>query len=69
VGFYALDFSQQAYVDLEALFIEPTFIGKGLGRILRQAALKNPVWVAQQNCVSTVILMPGSSTNAVALYR
>ena len=33
-GFYALDFSPQGHVELRGLFVEPEFLGRGLGRFL-----------------------------------
>lgn len=43
LGFYALDFDQQGYVGLDALFIEAEFIGTDLGSLLMLAAQKKPI--------------------------
>ena len=39
-GFYALESLSARQFELEALFVEPKFIGKGIGRTLLQNALK-----------------------------
>jgi GNAT superfamily N-acetyltransferase len=38
VGFYALDARQETQIELEALFVEPTYIGRGYGRLLIEHA-------------------------------
>ena len=38
IGFYALEFLSDKEVELEALFVEPEFIGKGYGRKLIEHA-------------------------------
>lgn len=40
VGFYALAYEPPNTVELEALFIEPDYIGQGLGRVLINSAIK-----------------------------
>ncbi len=39
-GFYALDFTQSQNVELEALFVEPQYIGHGIGRALLRHAIE-----------------------------
>jgi len=38
IGFYALALQSEKAVELEALFVEPRFIGKGFGRVLIEDA-------------------------------
>lgn len=39
VGFYALNFSNESKIELTALFIEPHFIGQGIGEMLLNHAI------------------------------
>ena len=40
-GYYALETLSEAEFELEALFVEPSQIGKGLGRLLVEHAIEN----------------------------
>ena len=40
-GYYALEELSEAEFELEALFIEPAYIGRGLGRLLVEHAISN----------------------------
>lgn len=40
VGFYALEALSTAIVELDALFVEPEYIGRGIGRALIQHAIR-----------------------------
>jgi GNAT superfamily N-acetyltransferase len=52
VGFYVLFFTQKNTVELEALFVDPTIIGQGVGRTLFSSAAEK---ARQRNCVTMVI--------------
>tara|TARA_R110002167_G_scaffold131299_5_gene315015 strand:- start:1881 stop:2360 length:480 start_codon:yes stop_codon:yes gene_type:complete len=62
VGFYALAYSQTEYVELEALFIEPSFIGYGFGSLLLKAACEK----ASQQAYTTLVIQ--GEPNAESFY-
>jgi GNAT superfamily N-acetyltransferase len=62
VGFYALAYSQTEVVELEALFIEPRFIGCGFGSALLRAACEK----ASQQAYTTLVIQ--GDPNAESFY-
>lgn len=63
VGFYALDRTATAQVELEALFVDPAFIGRGYGRALIEHATKTAL------AMKATALTIQSDPHAEAFYR
>lgn len=51
LGFYALERMSKTEVELEALFVEPDFIGQGYGRILLEHAKDNAAEIGMKTIV------------------
>jgi GNAT superfamily N-acetyltransferase len=63
VGFYALNVAEENNVELEALFVEPSFIGIGIGTKLLKDAVN---YLKQRGAVKLLIQ---GDPNATAFYQ
>jgi GNAT superfamily N-acetyltransferase len=63
IGFYALEWRSDGTAELDALFVEPAFIGQGFGRLLISAAAA----AARARGVETLVIQ--ADPNAAAFYE
>ena len=62
-GFYALAFADATECELEALYVDPPFIGKGIGRVL----LNDAIVLAQERSCRAMLIQ--SDPHAAGFYE